>query len=116
MTVYAVQCPRKRDKQTRRMVPMYDLGEAGAFGNIVELLSPTAKPFNTDPMVDELRDKLSDFGDDDYLICIGNPVLLALSFFVAAEANEGRVKLLQWNNVKGTYVPIDVDLDFTSIQ
>ena len=112
MTVFAVQSPRQR--VNGQIVPKYDLTPAEMFGPVVELLSPTAKPFNPDPIVEELYIKLENFGDDDFIICIGNPILLAMAVSVAQDCNEGRVKLLQWHGHKGEYTPVEVDFDFTS--
>jgi hypothetical protein len=114
MTVYAVQSPRRRDLQTRKMVPRYDLAPANIYGEVKELLSPTTKPFNPAPIIDELYIKLENFSDDDYIICIGNPILLAIAVTVASDINDGKVKLLQWHGKKEEYIAVDVDMAFTS--
>lgn len=114
MTVYAVQVPERRDPQTRRIVPRYDLSPAHIYGDVEVLLSPTAKPFRSKPIIEELYQKLKDFGDDDYVICIGNPILLALTVSIAVDINDGRAKLLQWHGHTEEYVPVEVDLGFTS--
>jgi len=111
MTVYAVQCPRFRDRDGN-MKPKYDLEPARSFGEVVELLSPTAKPFNPQPIIEELYQKLEGFTDGDYVICIGNPILLSLATTIAADINGGRVKMLQWHGHKGEYVEVEVDLGF----
>ncbi|AAT69462.1 gp08 [Alphaproteobacteria phage PhiJL001] len=112
MTVYAVQSPRHR--QHGQMVPKYDLAPAEEFGEVVELLSPTAKPFNPKPLIDELYVKLEKFSDDDHIICIGNPILLSMAVTIASDVNNGRVKLLQWHGHQGKYISVQVDMGFTS--
>lgn len=114
MTVYAVQSPRRRDPTTGTMVPKYDLGPAEEHGQLEELLSPTAKPFNPKPIIEELYVKLENFSDDDFIICIGNPILLSLAVSIAADINRGRVRLLQWHGHKNRYIPVDIDMGFTS--
>ncbi len=114
MTVYAVQSPRRRDNRTGQMVDKYDLTPAEAFGSVEALLSPTAKPFNPQPIIDELYIKLEHFSDEDYIICIGNPILLSLAVSIAGDINDGRVKLLQWHGLKQEYVAVETDLGFTS--
>ena len=96
------------------MVPRYDLGPATEYGEVVELLSPTAKPFRPKPIIEELYIKLEQFGPEDYIICIGNPILLALAVNIACDINCGQVKLLQWQNQSQRYVPVEVDMGFTS--
>lgn len=112
MTVYVVQ--RATYRQGNVLKDKYDLSPAETFGPLVELLEPNTKPFNTEPIIDQLYEKLDSFSDDDFLICIGNPILLSLAVSVAVDINDGRVKLLQWNGHKKTYVPVDADLGFTA--
>lgn len=105
--------PHFRDRSTGQLVPKYDLTAAQCHGEIVELLSPTAKPFNPGPIIDELYIKLKEFNDDDHIICIGNPILLSLAVSIAADVNDGRVGLLQWHGKKQEYESVEVDLGFT---
>lgn len=111
MTVYVVQ--RATFREAGIVKDKYDLTPAEEFGELVELLDPWAKPFDTGPIVDELFEKLVYFSDSDFIICIGNPILLALAVSVAVDINEGRVSLLQWNGRQGEYVPVSADLGFT---
>lgn len=87
-------------------VNKYDFTEAEKFGAIVYLLGDDAQP--GDPSVAEtLVQKLEHFSDTDYLLLVGSPVFIGLAFAVAAEYNDGRVKVLQWSGQRG-YVPIDI--------
>lgn len=113
MTVYAVQRPRMRDRRSGEMVDKYDLSPAEEYGIIEPLLSPTAKPFNSAPIIEELYVKLEEFTDEDYIICIGNPILIALAVSIAGDINDGRVKLLQWHGLQQKYVSVETDLQFT---
>jgi hypothetical protein len=116
MTVYAVQVPMKRDLETGKLVSKYDLTPALHFGEIVELLSPTAKPFNPDPLILELDEKLVAYDcKKDYIICIGNPILLSMAVCIAANFSGGEVQLLQWHGHKKRYVPVKVDMGFGSL-
>lgn len=112
MTVFAVQSPRQR--VGNEIVPKYDLSPAMAYGEIVELLSPTAKPFNPAPLVEELYIKLEKFSSADYIICIGNPILLSMAVTIAADINNGKVRLLQWHGHRNEYTPVELDLGFSS--
>lgn len=85
-----------------------------AYGEIVELLSPTAKPFNPAPLVEELYIKLEKFSSADYIICIGNPILLSMAVTIAADINNGKVRLLQWHGHRNEYTPVELDLGFSS--
>lgn len=107
--VFVVQNQHCWDREARAFVPKYDLSSAHQFGDMIELLSPTAAPFNPDPIIDELHAKLADFTDDDFILCIGNPLLLAWAFAIAAAANNGSAKALQWSGKERRYLPVSVD-------
>jgi len=85
------------------MVPRYDLSPAEEFGKLVFLLSPITVPKNPAKVIAELRRKLWDFSDEDYLLMIGNPCFIAFAAAVAADINDGRISLLQFNGSQKKY-------------
>lgn len=111
-TVYIVQDQQRMNQITRRLESKYrDLDEkAGKFGRPVYLLSPTARPFQPHSVIPDLRERLQRFGDDDFLLLIGNPVLIGWAVAIACDFNEGRVRTLQWNGERGEYIPISASL------
>ena len=104
--VFVVQNQHRWDSAKERFVPKYDFASAEPFGSLEFLLSPTAAPFNVDPIVAELKDKLADFGPEDHLLLVGNPVLIGLACTIAAEANLGSVALLQWSGKDRRYIEV----------
>lgn len=106
--VFCVQQQHRFDTQLGVLVPKFDLTSAHVHGEIEYLLSPTAAPFRSDSIVQELHVKLADFSDDDHLLLIGNPALIGISVAVAAFHNHGRVRLLQWSGRDQGYIPINV--------
>lgn len=107
--VYVVQNPHRLNHDTGSLEPKYNLESAHEFGKIVYLLSPTASPFNPDHLIKELQEKLVDFGDEDKLLLIGNPVLMGLAVAIAADANNGKVNLLQWHGKTHKYIVVTID-------
>lgn len=61
-------------------------------------------------MLRQLKSQLRDFGAEDYLLLVGDPIAMALAVNVAAQQNNGRVKLLKWSKRHEGYFPIEVDL------
>lgn len=106
--VYAVQNPHWRDRNSGEFVPKYDLTSAADFGPVEFLLDHAAGPDDPEAVLDILEDKLSSFVNDDYILLIGNPVLIALTAVMAAE-NADRINFLQWNGRTRLYAPIPVD-------
>lgn len=116
--VFVVQNQHRWDRDAQKFVPKYDLREAEIFGDLEYLLSPTAAPFNAEPIVRELREKLKDYRQGDYLLLVGNPALILAVGAIAASYNKGRVSVLQWSGKEGRYIAIHMDgldtaLDFT---
>jgi len=107
--VFVVQNSHKLNTQTGSLEPKYNLDAAREFGEIVYLLSPTASPFHSQPIIEELQSKLIEYNDDDKLLLIGNPVLMGLAVAIAADANDGKVSLLQWNGKSQKYIEVNID-------
>lgn len=93
------------------LVPKFDLSPAEEFGELVPLLSETARPFgNNRGIIDELRRKLESYSDRDHLLLIGNPILIGFAVAIAANSNHGRVSLLQWSGVHRRYIQVQAEV------
>ena len=103
--VYVVQNMLKRN-DSGELVPKYDLTPAERWGEIIPLVSPTAKPFNSKQIISEMRDKLCDYSDEDFILPIGNVCLIAMATTIASKSNNGTVRLLQWNGANHCHFPI----------
>jgi hypothetical protein len=109
MTVYVVQKQMRFDEKTGELVSRFKtLDKAERFGSLEYLLSPSAHPFNPSNIIGDLHEKLKSFGDEDYLLLIGNPALIGMATAVAGHYNEGRLKLLQWSGRQSDYAEISV--------
>lgn len=104
--VWIVQNQHRWDREAHTFVPKYDVSPAADYGTLFDLLSPTAAPFNSPPIITELTKKLRDFSDDDCLLAIGNPVLIGWATSIAAGFNGGRVRSLQWSGRDQRYIEI----------
>jgi hypothetical protein len=112
--VYIVQEPLRRTPNG--VIPRIDYSTLTPFGKLEFLftwgeIKDEDALLNTSRFVEQLRDRLDDFDDDDYLVCLGNPVLVGLAIAVAAECNNGRVRVLDWMRNSGKYRMVQVDLD-----
>lgn len=91
------------------MEPRFDLSPAEKYGELVFLLSPLSVPNRSDEIIAELRKKLCNFSDEDFLLLIGNPCFIGWATAVAADENDGRVKMLQFNGSKKRYYVVQSD-------
>ena len=105
MTVYAVQEQLTFDPQIGMNVPRFStITKAENFGTLVYVHSPSAHPFDMPTVVANCHAALENFCDSDFLILVGNPILLAVTACVAAERNNGKVKFLQWSRKNEQYL------------
>lgn len=110
MTVFILQNQMQRDWDTNELRPKFDFEPAREYGELVYLLSPTASPFNSAPLVEELQRKLACYdGELDYLLLVGNPVLIGLTVAIAARVSP-RLQMLQYSGRQKRYISVSARL------
>lgn len=87
----------------------FDLTPAMEYGQIEVLLAHSQSLLAPVPTVRKLREKLRNFSDDDYLLPVGDPVLMSTVAMIAGNMNNGRVKFLKWDRIQRKYLVIQVD-------
>ena len=99
MTVYVLQDMGK------------NIRSAEKFGDL-KILLPNNRNIilSAGPVAHKLRKELSTFCDDDYLLLMGDPAIIALAGAVASEMNRGRFKILKWDRDEKKYYDIEIDL------
>ena len=105
--VYIVCEPKKFNQGVE--VRTVDLTPAAAWGEPVLLLPNTQVLLCPETTLHTLREKLVTFDDSDYLVPIGDPVLMCAAATVAAQMNNGRVAYLKWDRKISAYIPIRTD-------
>lgn len=86
-----------------------DMTPASEYGEIEVLLAHTQSLLAPVPTVRKLRERLENFSDEDYILPVGDPVLMSTVAMVAANMNHGRVKYLKWDRIQRRYIAIQVD-------
>ena len=105
--VYIPQEPRKRDQKTGQWIQAFDLSPAKKFGDLKVLLPHGWLPIDTEPMLKNIQDGLKDFNSDDYLLAIGNPTAMVVAGVIAAQNNNGQIKMLYWDSKIKDYISVD---------
>jgi hypothetical protein len=108
--VFVIQNQHRMNNGT--LQPKFDLQPAEKFGELHYLLSPTARPFSSEHVIGELRDKLRDITCEDYLLLIGNPILIGFAVAIASWITGGKIKVLQWDGKLRAYIAVTADLRF----
>ena len=62
------------------------------------------------PLTFKLQQELKDFNDNDYLLLIGDPAIIAVAGAIAADINNSRFKVLKWDRNETKYYDIEIDL------
>ena len=88
--------------------PVYDLSPALSYGSLEVLRSSMPVGIDED-LIGLLRGKMKEFGDDDYIVAIGDPAVIAAAIMVASRINNGRVKLLRWDRRTRQYLTTQLD-------
>lgn len=79
---------------------------AERFGKLEVLLPPGQIVLSPGPTMYRLRKNLADYCDDDYILCMGDPIAIALAAIVAATINAGKVNFLKWDREQSRYFPV----------
>ena len=110
MTVFVPQeVFYKNDKGL--MVPKFNIHAASEFGEIKILLPYGNISMAPQPMVVKLRHQLKDYSDDDFVLPMGDPIAIGAAIAIAAEFNNGRVRLLKWRGRSGhRYIELKMNL------
>ena len=108
--VYVVQESMVRDRSTGDFRPAFDLTPAGSYGELKFLLPSGKVSLSSVPMVNTLRQRLSKFCDEDYLLLTGDPVAILAAGAVASQVNRGRMRVLKWDKRLHDYITVTIDL------
>lgn len=109
MSKVFVVCEPLSFKNGNGGVAKIDMTPAAEYGELEVLLAHTQSLFAPVPTVRKLRERLENFSDADYILPVGDPVLMSTVAMVAAEMNHGRVKFLKWDRIQRRYIVIQVD-------
>lgn len=109
MTVYVTQ--EAVTWQNGVPIPKHDMRPAMQWGHVKVLLPPgVSNSADHTEVIKVLQREMARFDDDDYLICMGDPALIALAAGVAFKINRGRVSLLKWDRKADQYFSVNLDI------
>lgn len=84
-----------------------NFGPALTHGEPVVLAAYDLTPWHdSTPVLHEMQRRLATFGDDDRLLCTGDPLLIGAATVYAARANNGRVPCLKWDKQDKVYYEV----------
>ena len=96
---------------TRSGNPKFNIMGAQKYGDIKVLLREDSQIiFSPGPIVYNLRQKLKDFTQEDYLLLTGDPAIIGIACSIVSDITNGIYNLLKWDRQESTYYPIRVSL------
>ena len=110
-TVWVAMEPQRWDAASGAFVAQYDLTKALRYGDLKVALAPRQSLLTLEPIVVALREKFADFRDEDYLIAIGSPILIAISAHIALQRTGGYLNLLTWDRTEQQYLNTLIDIE-----
>lgn len=108
--VFVPQQPSRFDAATRLWIPTVNLDPAKEYGAVEVMLPPNANRLHTAPLIAALKDKMSEFTEDDYIVAVGDPSLIAAAACIAARKTGGSLKMLKWDRMSRNYISVEIQL------
>jgi hypothetical protein len=108
--VYAPQVPSKFDPATKLWVPSINLDHANSFGEVVVMLPPNANRLHINPLIVALREQMKDYNEEDYVVAVGDPSLIAAASCIAARKTGGLLRILKWDRQSSSYIPVEANV------
>jgi hypothetical protein len=97
--VYIPQLPTRFDRATSTRIPCFNLNPASEYG---ELVTVTETHENLTDAIATVRGAAKKIESDDYILAIGNVILLAVMIAEALKYNSV-ITLLRWDRVREEY-------------
>lgn len=107
--VYVVQNVHKWDAGKKRLAPKFDFTPATRWGELVFICPPNADVTRLDTVVPVVERVLEGYSTQDWLVLVGNPVLISVCAIVA-HRTAGSLNALQWSTREKRYTPIKTRL------
>lgn len=99
------QC--KHEYETGVLKPIQSLTEAAAYGELEVLFHGKDVGIALSPIVAQFKNLLRHYDDTDYILPVGDPVLIGIACAIAAKENRGQIKLLRWDRQTRNYIKVE---------
>lgn len=108
--VFIPQIPSRFDSATKLWIPTVNMDAAKSFGDLVVMLPPNANRMHTAPLVQAVKERMSDYCEDDCIVAVGDPSLIAAAACIAVRKAHGTLRLLKWDRMSSSYIAVEMEL------
>lgn len=105
--VFLPQVVERYDSATGRRVS-FDFSPAAQFGQLTEVLSSDDNPLFLAHLTQKIREVLEDFNENDYLLAVGDPAVIAACAGVLFR-RQTKVKMLKWDRKMKVYIALEIN-------
>lgn len=107
--VFFPQVPSRREGNM--WVPTINIAPAERHGDIETLLPPGSQFFAAAETTRLIKQRLHelDYQQGDFLVAVGNPVIMFVTAAVAARRSNGCLNVLVWDKHSSSYVPYELE-------
>lgn len=84
---------------------------ASEFGDIVICWDGNQLMHDTFSCIRKIKKSMRNATKNDYLLCIGDPAVIALSAVILSEITGGNYRILKWDRQTKTYYSIVISMD-----
>ena len=106
-TVFIPQVPSRLDNGN--WVPTADVTPAKEFGELRHIMPMGMNIADPDEIVKQLDEGLENFSDGDFLLLLGDPIVIAVAAAIVARNCEV-IQLLKWDRRMQRYFAFTIDL------
>lgn len=92
-------------------VKAMNLTPAAKWGEIIVVVPDAQSFISPAKTMLGVHDVLKDFCDDDYVLPVGDPILMCSVAAVAMKNNSGKVRFLKWDRRNQDYLVVAVNLN-----
>ncbi len=107
--VFIPQVPSRYDTKAAAWMPTVNIDPAKKFGELNVMLPPEANRLEISSIVGVLKRMMKDYGPDDFVLALGDPMIIALAAVIAERA-AGTLRLLKWDRIEREYILMEVSL------
>lgn len=106
--VFIPQLPSRYDTDLRQWVPTVNIEGAKKFGTIEIMFPPEATRLQIAPLVAAMKEKMVEFAEDDFLVAVGDPSVIAAAAVIASRNTGARWNLLKWDRSARDYIAVEM--------
>jgi len=106
--VFLPQIVERFDTVRKIMTPAFDFSAAAQFGQLTTILEAEDDPIFLARITPKIRKALDAFTDNDYLLAVGDPAVIAVCAGIILRRHK-TLQLLRWDRKLRNYIHLEIN-------